>query len=276
MSPPRVPTFVEFAADVPVDEVRELGALKVPAGLAVASILASLLRAAGYRVSEPVVDNGAWTFSVAARRGSIRCSLVRRDHWYLALEALPGRWARTFGLRLDGDRLRLDAAVAAALASDRRFSDVRWYTKVEVDSRVTTIPVATLDELRAHGISEPFARFATSARRSFPELGYWCDEPVADWRYYVPPRIERPRQLWSTNTDPTVVALLEGTTAFVKLHHDDVHYEVVGRSEADLAKHLLQQVMEVEDFADGEARARLRRIADAMGYPHVDGLEVDG
>lgn len=140
--------------------------------------------------------------------------------------------------------------------------------------RVTPIPAATHDELLSHGLSDTFARFVTGGRRHIAEVRYWCDDPDESWKYYIAPEIERPRQLWSTNADPTVVARMNGKTAFLRLYHDDVGYHLIGHSETAIATSLLAEVIGSEDWEDeDDTRRRLRDLATAMGYPHFDALD---
>jgi hypothetical protein len=269
--------FAEFSADIEDDALRGLGGVvEVPAGRAVAWVLAAAIRAAGRTTTDPAVSGSAWSFTTHVRRGSVVCTLQQRDHWYLATDAREGKSARFLGRSaLETDHTDVDALLDRTLRANARISEVRWYSPADYEARITTIPAATYDELLAHGLSDTFARFVTEGRRRAQEVSYWCDDPNESWRYYVPPIIERPRQLWSTNADPTIACTMDGRTTFVKIYHDDVGHQVIGHGENALATSLLSQVMDSEDWEDEDlTRQRLRALAAEMGYRHMDALEA--
>ena len=272
-----VNNFAEFFADFPDDAVRGIGGVvQVPNGKAMSRMIGDRLRAAGHSASPPEVAGRWWSFIVTVRRGTVECKLQYRDRWCLATESREGTAARLFGRRrLDEDHAEVNAVIDRVLRSRDGIRDVHWYSKEDIEARVAPIPAATYDELRSHGLSEAFARFVTDGRRHIAEVSYWCDDPDESWRYYVAPEIERPRQLWSTNADPTVVALMKGKTAFLQLYHDDIGYRVIGHSETAIATSLLAEVLESEDWEDeDDTRRRLRGVATAMGYPHFDALDA--
>ena len=270
--------IAQFFADFPDDTVREFdGAIGAPNGKALARTISDELRAAGHSSGPPVVAGRAWSFTTPVRQGAVVCTLQHRDRWYLATESREGASALLLGRhRLDDDYAEMLRDIDRVLRSNTRIRGVQWISKEDLDARVTTIPAATYEDLVEHGLSSAFARFVTDGRRHIAEVRHWCADPNESWKYYVAPEIERPRQLWSTNADPTIVAVMDNKTAFLRLYHDDVRYQFIGHSETTISKALLTQVMESEGWEDeDDTWRRLRHLAGVMGYPHFDALQTE-
>jgi hypothetical protein len=130
-------TFVTFRADFP-DESQwtENGSPLVPDGRSIAGTIASALRGAGFRVSEPKQRLFyGWTFEILFPKRTEWCLLQGGDPWLLMVEERASGWVGLFGARtISSDQDRALVAIDKVLKGDGRFSSVQWFTKEEYES----------------------------------------------------------------------------------------------------------------------------------------------
>jgi hypothetical protein len=129
-------TFVTFRADFP-DESQwtENGSPLVPDGRSIAGTIASALRGAGFRVSEPKQRLFyGWTFEILFPKRTEWCLLQGGDPWLLMVEERSSGWPRLFGARISSDQDRVLVMIDEFVKEDRRFSSVQWFTKQEYES----------------------------------------------------------------------------------------------------------------------------------------------
>ena len=117
---------VWFKADFPNDAVYDEDGNEVQfAGQAVAQAVANLLRARGYRVSEP--ENGyenGWSLNAHTQGQRFWMQVTFIDDYILQTQDMTWRlWPNQAGY------IALLTALDASLKSDPRFTDLRWWVK---------------------------------------------------------------------------------------------------------------------------------------------------
>ena len=127
-----VRSWTKFNSDLPEDAIEGPDDFIQWPGKSVIFAIAELLKECGYEVEEPThqYEHG-WDlfFQSGKRRFWLQVTLIEK--YYLVVE--ESRWLRFFGHW--PEYFEALSRLSAALNTDPRFSDVRWFTQEEMDRK---------------------------------------------------------------------------------------------------------------------------------------------
>jgi hypothetical protein len=130
--------FVTFTADFPDDaQWDERGDLLVPGGRAIAEALRENFQGRGLRCSEVCRHSSyGWAFDATSEKNKVWTLLAAAaEGWLLQLVQRKSLLAQLIDLTSRNEFPGLQREVHATLTSDKRFSNVLWYTRADYEGR---------------------------------------------------------------------------------------------------------------------------------------------
>lgn len=129
----RVRPWATFTTDLPDDQIEEGPQIVQFAGKSVANALGEVFTQLGCDVSEPIyAHEHGWELHILAGRQRRRlwCQVTLIDTYVMVFE--QNSWIADLLGRYHPVYLEVLTRLAATLANDARFDNVRWYTSEEV------------------------------------------------------------------------------------------------------------------------------------------------
>jgi hypothetical protein len=128
--------FVTFDADFPDDgQWDEQGNALVPGGRAIAEVIREKLQAHSVPCADLFQHSFyGWAFNAKAENVTVWCLLQAGDDWLLVLDQQKSILARFFGSSNPAGFATVQSKVHEILRSDKRFSNVLWYTKADYEN----------------------------------------------------------------------------------------------------------------------------------------------
>jgi hypothetical protein len=135
----KIRPWARCVSDLPSDHVEDEFQIVQLGGKGVASTIGEILRDLGYKVSEPVSanDNGWEIYVLAAKpRRRLWCQVTFMDDHYLLFFG-QNSWIAEFFGKCHPAYVDALSRLAAALADDARFREIRWFTSDELYTEAT-------------------------------------------------------------------------------------------------------------------------------------------
>jgi hypothetical protein len=129
----KVRPWATFTTDLPDDQIEEGPQIVQFAGKSVANAIADVFARLGCEVSEPIyAHEHGWELDILAgkQRRRLWCQVTLIDTYVMVFE--QNSWIADLFGRYHEVYLDVLTRLAAALADDARFYDVRWHTSDEL------------------------------------------------------------------------------------------------------------------------------------------------